>query len=333
MSFATQSIDMHRKRVGSSLSTPIVLSSVTVALSVGLLVAWIYVIVNNFTLTKHYVENTWLLVGGIVSLVTIIAVLVLFSIFLAREILEVRRQTSFIDSVTHELKSPLAAIRLCLETLDRHHLDATQQQRLHGMMLDDVERLNTLIDAILEATRVEYGAPVPSKKPVRLQELVQRCIDLICKRHKISADEMHNHIDPTLEIYSDAASLEIVIKNLIDNAIKYSDPPHRVTFKAQCDPSHRVVITLRDEGIGIDPRYCKRIFQRFYRVPHERVRARRGTGLGLYVVSAIIRNLGGKLQAHSEGHQKGSTFTISLPQSLLTSKSHGPKSLPAGQAD
>ena len=100
-----------------SISGPIVLSSVSVALSIAMLVGWIFVLVRNRELTKGVVFNTWMLVGGVASLITIITVLVLFTVFLAREIGEVRRQDSFIDSVTHELRSPLAAIRLCLETL------------------------------------------------------------------------------------------------------------------------------------------------------------------------------------------------------------------------
>jgi signal transduction histidine kinase len=136
-----------------SISLPITLSSVAVALSIALLVGWTVVVARNESLAEDIAANTLLLITGAVALVVIMTVLVLFTLFLVREIREVRRQTSFIDSVTHELKSPLAALKLCLETLGRPDLPAPQHARLRLMMLDDVERLTAFIDRVLAANR------------------------------------------------------------------------------------------------------------------------------------------------------------------------------------
>lgn len=141
-------------RVTRSISVPIILSSGAVALCLALLVGWSYLVLRNAELVADIRANKWLLAAGIGSLVVIMFVIVLFTVFLVREIREVRRQTSFIDSVTHELKSPLAALKLCLETLARPDLPAPQHERLRQMMHDDVERLSAFIDRVLTATRL-----------------------------------------------------------------------------------------------------------------------------------------------------------------------------------
>jgi signal transduction histidine kinase len=165
-----------------SISLPIVLSSVAVSLSVALLVGWTLLIARTQPLADDFVANTWLLVTGIVSLVVIMLVLVLFSVFLIREIREVRRQTSFIDSVTHELKSPLAALKLCLETLGRPDLPAPQHLRLREMMLDDVERLTGFIDRVLAATRLPAERSSQPLQLVALAVLARRCVAVVTRR-------------------------------------------------------------------------------------------------------------------------------------------------------
>ena len=123
------------RSLNRSISFPIVLSSIAVFLTVALLIGWILVLSENRSLTQAIWSNNWLLAGGIVSLALILCVLVMFSVSLVHEILESRRQQMFIDSVTHELKSPLASIKLCLETLDRPGLNSAQRDDLRRMML------------------------------------------------------------------------------------------------------------------------------------------------------------------------------------------------------
>lgn len=302
------------RRVGLSLSLPIVLSSIAVALCAALLVGWIYVLVRNLRLSEQVVQHAWLLVAGIVSFLTIITVLVLFSVFLAREILEVRRQTSFIDSVTHELRSPLASLRLCLETLGREGLAEAQRATLRDMMLDDVERLTAFIDDILEASRLGHGQVATANNEVSLRDLIDDSIRVVKRRHRATAGEIVVDVPPEISLTTDAIALEMVLKNLIDNALKYSEAPYHIAIQARTSEDGHIHVLVTDRGLGIERRDLKRIFERFYRVPEEAVRERRGVGLGLFVVSAVVKQLGGSIHAFSEGRGKGTQLEVILPR-------------------
>jgi signal transduction histidine kinase len=301
-------------RITRSISLPIILSSAAVALSIALLVGWIFLVVRNEELAADIRGNGWLLVMGIGSLVVIMTVLVLFTVFLVREIREVRRQTSFIDSVTHELKSPLAALKLCLETLARPDLPPAHLERLRQMMLDDVERLTAFIDRVLTATRLA-GEVRPSQNltDLPLGEFARRCAAGVARRARVADDVVRVEIPPDLTITTDEVALSTVLENLIDNAIKYSGPTLDVVVTAEPAPKGQVALEVRDSGIGIPHKDLRRVFERFYRVPDEAVRERRGTGLGLYVVSALVRFLGGRVEARSAGPGQGTTIRLLLP--------------------
>lgn len=301
-------------RMTRSISVPIILSSCAVALCIALLVGWSYLVLRNEELVADIRGNTWLLATGIGSLVLVMAVLVLFTVFLVREIREVRRQTSFIDSVTHELKSPLAALKLCLETLARPDLPGAQHERLLRMMRDDVDRLSVFIDRVLTATRLA-GDVRPSQHltDISLAELARRCAAGVTRRAHLAEDVVRVDIGPDQRIVTDEVALAAVLENLIDNAIKYSGDGVAVVVSAALDPRGQVAIEVRDRGIGIPRTHLRRVFERFYRVPDEAVRERRGTGLGLYVVSAIVRSLGGRVEAASPGPGQGTTLRVTLP--------------------
>jgi signal transduction histidine kinase len=301
-------------RATRSISLPIVLASVSVTLGIALTIGWTLVFIQNFREDTIPFQNNWLIGAGIFSLLTIVSVLVTFSIFLVREILEVRRQNSFIDSVTHELKSPLASLKLCLETLARHELDDIQREELRQMMLEDVDRLNAFIDDVLEASRLEHGQVSHLLSEVRLQPLLISCVENVRQRHKIDDEAFLIDTEPSLTIYTDRTALEIILKNLLDNAVKYSDVPIKVRVHTHTLPKDRIEILVQDQGIGIPKQHLGRIFERFYRAPQEGVRKRRGTGLGLFVVAALVKRLGGTLDAISEGESKGTCVRITLPR-------------------
>lgn len=296
-----------------SISVPITFGAITVPLSAFLLVSWTTYIGRSIATSGDVASQIWLLVLGILSFLVITCVLVMFSIFLAREILEVRRQDGFIDSVTHELKTPLASIKLCLQTLERAGIPEEKRLALQRMMHDDVDRLATFIDDVLQASRLSHDDVGMAVDEVRLEELARHCAETVQGRHKVRPGSVRVEIDPALVIYTDHAALEIVLRNLLDNAMKYAkDDAPSVRVRASRD-DRRVFIEVRDEGIGIPRKDLKRIFQRFYRAPVEGVRARKGTGLGLFVVSALVRNLGGRVEAHSDGPGTGATFRVVLP--------------------
>jgi signal transduction histidine kinase len=303
-----------RRKIRSSISIPIALGAITVLLSIALLVGWSLLLGQKITRSVDVAGDVWLLVLGALSFVLIIVVLVLFVISLARGIIEVRRQDTFIDSVTHELKSPLASLQLCLETLGREGLEDDARKKLRRMMFEDVDRLRAFIDDVLEANRLSYArSGMLNLSDVPLSGLAEQCAEAVRVRHKLEPQEVSIDIDPDLVVTTDRAALEIVVKNLIDNAAKYSERPVRVQVVARRESDKKVRFEVSDNGIGIDRKNLKRVFHRFYRVEDQEVRERRGTGLGLFVVWALVKELGGDVQAFSEGRGQGTTVRVELP--------------------
>ena len=301
------------RRTVRSISVPITFGAVTVPLSALLLVGWTVFVARRITDEGQVVENVWLLSLGIVSFVVIMSVLVMFTIFLAREILEVRKQDSFIDSVTHELKSPLASIKLCLQTLEREGIPEEKRERLRNMMMEDVDRLSSFIDDVLQASRLAHDdVALMSFEDVPLATFAQHLVEHTAARLKLPDGAITVSIPEALTAHTDRAALEIVLRNLVDNAAKYSRDPVQITVRAR-EEGKVTILEVEDRGIGIPRGELKRIFQRFYRAPSEGVRKRKGIGLGLFVVSALVRNLGGTVEARSEGEGHGSTFVVRLP--------------------
>lgn len=296
-----------------SISLPIVLSAVSVLLTVAVLVGWILVIRENRSLTSAIWGNYWFLAAGIVSLALIICVLVLFSVSLVREILEGRRQQMFIDSVTHELKSPLASIKLCLDTMERAGLSDIQREDLRKMMLTDVERLSVFIDDILQSSRIAHGRRSQSLMLVDMAQVLAGAIESIRRRYDMKPGAISLQGPPRLETFSDPTALEIILKNVLDNAVKYSSPASEIEVRMNLVTQGLLAITVRDQGIGIERSQLKRVFQRFHRSPDPRVNERSGSGLGLYVVKRLVRNLGGRIHAESAGRDQGTTIRILLP--------------------
>lgn len=298
-----------------SISIPIILSSVAVALTITLLLVWILVIARNMDLLQAtFVGNIGLLVGGIVSFVAIISVLVLFTVFLVREIREVRRQTSFIDSVTHELKTPLASLKLAADTLARPELAPDRREQLRVMMLQDVSRLVNLVDGILEASRLIGGRESGDLGEVVVSDLIEQVAADCIRRHHVGMDVFEFDCADGIVLVVDPTALRTIVSNLIDNAIKYSDGVPAIRIEARHDREMgQVHLRVIDRGIGIAKGDLKRIFQRFYRVPEEAVRSRHGTGLGLFVVAGLVKALGGKIEAISAGVGYGTTIHVQLP--------------------
>lgn len=302
---------MARRSTIRSISVPITFGAVTVPLSAALLVGWTIFTARRINESG---ESLWLLVLGVISFVVIMSVLVMFTIFLAREILEVRRQDTFIDSVTHELKSPLASIKLCLQTLAREDLPEDKRETLQRMIHDDISRLSAFIDDVLQASRLAHEDVGTALDTVNVSSVVDQAVEAMVARHRIERRCVRVEVPTDLSVVTDRAAFEIVMRNLIDNAVKYSPRPPEVTVRAIDDTERgETRIEVTDAGIGIAPKELGRIFQRFYRVPEEGVRKRKGTGLGLFVVSALVRNVGGKIGVTSKGPDLGSTFTVTLP--------------------
>ncbi|MCA9605620.1 MAG: HAMP domain-containing histidine kinase [Myxococcales bacterium] len=313
---------MARRRNLPSLSTPIIMASIAVPIAIALLVGWTLVFAGNLAQGDDIATNVWLLVGGVIAFVALVVQMVMFAVFLGREILEVRKQDSFIDSVTHELKTPLSSIKLGLQTLGRPGLDDDKREYLRDMMLTDVDRLQRFVDDILQASRLAHDLDRVhvQQDDVCLAALVDELAESVRLQHKLAADAIRIEVDPDLILITDRAALSVVVRNLIDNAVKYSEAGAvEVTVQAKESPKG-LVFEVVDRGIGIPEADLKRVFHRFYRVAAEPVRSRKGTGLGLFVVWALVRSLGGKVEAASDGPGTGTTMRVTLPANALPLK-------------
>jgi signal transduction histidine kinase len=293
----------------ASVTLPIGLGVTAGGLTIALLVGWTLILARNEPL-----QSTSLLVLGIVSYVVVIGALAALSWLVVRQMREVSRQDSFIDSVTHELKSPLASIRLALETLERPQLKPEQREQLRVMMLGDVDRLSSFIDDVLEASRILHGRKSHLIQDVPIAVVAHECLAAVGKRRTIPEGSVVITVPDSLQAHTDPTALSTMLRNLIDNAVKYSKPDGvQVAVNAEAYGA-QVAITVRDRGIGIPKSQLGRVSERFFRVPSEAVRSRPGTGIGLFVVKALAQSLGGRLVVDSEGEGHGTTVRVWLPR-------------------
>lgn len=258
-----------------------------------------------------------LLVFGIVFFLLIITGLVLNTTFLIREIRRNEQHDAFINAVTHELKTPLASIRLYLETLKQRDIDEIKRQQFYDVMLADSDRLLQTVEQVLRAGQSGQRRRKINFRKIDIGELVRECVDLTKVRYNLGPDavrfaEATNGERP--QVKADADELRAAISNLLDNAVKYSVKDVQVSVEVAAIDAKQVAVRIADRGVGIPSAQLKRIFKRFYRVPG-RVMARvKGTGLGLFIVSSVVKRHGGRVFAESEGPGKGSQFTIQLPR-------------------
>jgi signal transduction histidine kinase len=301
-----------------TLVTPIILASIAIPVALVLL-GFLIAISLSDNLQRQVISEPTLLVSGMITIVVIIIIIAALSAFLGNEILESRKQSRFIDSVTHELKSPLASLKLLIQTLSRDIPEA-QKSRLYQMMSDDVDRLSFFIDDVLIASQLEEGVPVQLAEDCNCSDIIEDVIQRCIARHKRESIQILRKLDNSLVLRVHKISLEIIFRNLIDNAIKYSSSDAHIAIELQQKPSGEVLFFIQDDGIGITRLQQRKIFSRFYRVNETEVKKRRGSGLGLYVVQQLILNMRGEIQVHSAGINKGSQFTVLLPRDMVISK-------------
>lgn len=287
-----------RKLAGFFLVFGICLVALAVALNVG----WIFL----------SLEQIALLVFGIVFFTLIITGLILNTIFLFREIRRNEQHDAFINAVTHELKTPIASMRLYLETLKTREVTEEKRREFYDVMLKDSDRLLNTVELVLQAGRTRDRKRKLNVATLNLNGILVDSVERIRLRYDLPEDEIEIKTTETVELKGDSEEIQSVFMNLIDNAVKYSNQS-KVDIAVKKTDRKIIEIRIKDSGVGIPPGELKRIFRRFYRVPSRLTQKTKGTGLGLFIVKSIVKKHGGKIRAESEGEGKGSTFIVELP--------------------
>ena len=284
----------------------VTLGAILVGLAVALNVTWIVI---NW---REVVP----LVLGIIFFGLIIAGIIVYTVFLVREIHKNEQQDSFLNAVTHELKTPIASIRLYLETLESRQISEEQRHEFYRIMLEDTDRLIGTVEQVLKAGESRHGSNRKNWQEVDFSDVVVETVDLTRVRHKLPPEELRFGVHPQekLLIKGNPQELRTAVFNLIENAIKYSDVKKDIVVDVLTPDIDTVLLQVRDQGVGIPSSELKRIFKRFYRVSNSATGRVKGTGLGLFIVRSIARRHGGDVLATSEGVGRGSTFTLRLPR-------------------
>lgn len=270
-------------------------------------------------LKQKYEAQKYMIMGeAAVFVVSLLIGLYLINRGYNKEMMAARQRRNFLLSITHELKSPIASIRLVLETMKRRgSLKPALQKKLVTNALTDTERLNGLVNDLLLSAKLE-SAYQPHKENIDLSELLE---DLIGKlRQKYSAVDFTYSQDGNIPyLYGDKTGMTSVAINLLENAVKYSQDPVRIDTNLYFQDDE-IILDIADNGIGIDDKEKKKIFEKFYRVGNEDTRKTKGTGLGLYIVAEIVRAHNGRIQV-VDNQPTGTRFRIHLPATSSASLS------------
>jgi two-component system, OmpR family, sensor histidine kinase SenX3 len=257
-----------------------------------------------------------LLIFGLILFGILVAGVVLNTVFLVRELRRNERQDSFLNAVTHELKTPIASIRLYLQTLQSRDLPESQRREFYSIMLADSDRLLATVEQVLKAGELGASSRHRTRTLLELEPLVADCIAITLQRHHLPAEAIQLAPLPLgvrLPVRAIPEDLRTAVLNLLDNAVKYSPASVHVRCTLAIVRYTNVALTIADTGLGLEPRQLKRIFKRFYRVPGRNAVRIKGTGLGLFLVRAIARQHGGSVSASSPGPNLGATLTLTLP--------------------
>lgn len=283
-------------------------------LSVGVFLAIAAVAVGFRWIVLNWQEDVKVLLG-VIFFGAIVTGLILNTSFLVREIRKNEQHDSFINAVTHELKTPIASMRLYLQTLQRREVEENQRREFYRLMLEDTDRLMNTVDQVLKAGK--GGGRKRDLVPVDLANLVQTCVESARTSHRLQPANLYyesflNGDRP--DVNGDPEDLRTAISNILDNAVKYSGNRVDISVRLASDEQKRLVLRVKDQGVGIPQHELKSIFKRFYRVPGRTLPQVRGTGLGLFLVRTIAQRHGGRVSAESEGEGKGATIILELPR-------------------
>ncbi len=285
-------------------------------LRIGMVAEGIYQNETNFQqsaayqeLNQKYTRQEWMILGeASLFILSLVIGIWLMNRGFVKEIDVARQQRNFLLSITHELKSPIAGIKLVLETFKKRALNEDQTRQLTHNALQDTERLNTLVNNLLMAARIEDAYEI-SLEPHNLNELVEQVISEIRQRNP--AVEINFKPEKDYLAFIEVGAIHIVLINLLENAIKYSQGEIKNIEISLQQNDQFIDLCVSDHGIGIPDNEKENVFMKFYRVGSEDTRSTKGTGLGLYIVKGIVEAHKGKIKIEDR-IPNGSRFVVSL---------------------
>ena len=283
-----------------------------IAIAVTLGVSWQFLGADTLQAARQTTWRVVLYILGTVLSLLLVGGLGLLVYLLVREVRLNERQSNFVSAVTHELKTPVASLKLYLDTLQMRELPDGKREDFYRTMRQDLDRLNATINNVLNAA-MYTDRPVVDPQPLDLARLARRSIDLTRRRHQLPPESFGYDGPESLHVRGDADALETALLNLLDNAVKYSRNEIRVDVELAANGDGQASLRVKDRGIGISRHHLRLIFNRFYRIGAEVRRSHTGTGLGLFIVRSVVKGHRGTIQAESAGPDRGTSFTITLP--------------------
>ncbi|UUO09007.1 HAMP domain-containing histidine kinase [Blastopirellula sp. J2-11] len=295
------------------IGLPVTIAVIMIVLLVMLIVGWVLLAVWGAYNDEDSAILYWTILPiGAIFLATVLGGVIFYMVLSIKSINLNIRQANFIDSVTHELKSPIASLKLYLQTLNRLKVSEAEAVEFYGTMLKDVERLDHLINHLLEAGRLDRSRDEAEAEEIRLDKLLIGCADASLLLYRAPREMIQLHLQPCV-MHSYQGDLDIIFRNLIDNAMKYSGANALIEIHLRLDANQKAVVEVSDNGPGIPKGMRRKIFGRFVRLGLELQREKPGTGLGLYIVRTLVRRLRGSVKVTDGRQGQGTRFIVTLP--------------------
>jgi len=294
-----------------SLKLPITLGVTMIIVIVALIIGWVLL---TITVAVSFPQKTgywFLLVLGSLLFILVLVGVVMYLRLSIKAINLTRRQSNFIDSVTHELKSPIASLKLYLQTMDLREVNKEERDKFQRFMMEDVERLDGLISHLLDAGNIEKDHHEKNVDNVELEDLIQGCAATVCARYRVDGNTIELDLRPC-QVTVPRVDAVMIFRNLLDNAVKYAGVPPRVNVSLRID-GETAVVEISDNGEGIPKGLRRKVFGRFVRLGEELQRKKPGTGLGLYIVRTLVKRYGGKVSVLDRDKRQGTVFEVRLP--------------------
>lgn len=296
-----------------SVSLPITLAVVMTVLLVVLTVGWVLLAVFGALANTQFAGLNWTLFAvGTAFICLLLAGVIIYTILSIKAINLTRRQSNFIDSVTHELKSPIASMKLYLQTLYRRQVSHDQQASFYQFMLEDIERLDHLINQMLDAGRLDSARTDGEMEDIDLPDVLRQCAELVCLRYRVPQETVRLDLQPCT-VRARRADLDMLFRNLLDNAVKYAGTPPDVEVTLCMETPQTALVRIADNGRGIPAKMRRKIFGRFVRLGSELEREKPGTGLGLYIAGTVARRLRSRIRVRDRRPSPGTVFEVQLP--------------------